>query len=180
MKNYCENPEHKNDPDWHYIKNKCPYCRIAELEEKILHEIDVDQVRIDLEVRIQELEQQLIDGSDKARRVADQAYTDGYKMGEQPLEELLNDRMEWLCERCNTIHPNTTKNGRVYQPCPDCGDAMLPTSFNLRKIKSLRQQNAKLVEALEIIAGRKQCVDNLMSNQEIAAAALKEMGVKGV
>lgn len=34
------------------------------------------------------------------------------------------------------------------------------------------QINQRLVEALEIIAGRKQCIDNLMSNADIAKAAL--------
>jgi len=56
MKNYCENPEHKNDPDWHYIKNKCPYCRIAELEQQ--REGYKEHANYAWE-RVKELEQQL-------------------------------------------------------------------------------------------------------------------------
>ena len=39
-------------------------------------------------------------------------------------------------------------------------------------IEALRRRNAVLVEGLEIIAGRRQCLDNLMSNVEVARAAL--------
>jgi predicted RNase H-like nuclease (RuvC/YqgF family) len=41
-----------------------------------------------------------------------------------------------------------------------------------RALRLERAENARLREALEIIAGKLQCVDNLMGNVEIAAAAL--------
>ncbi len=37
----------------------------------------------------------------------------------------------------------------------------------------LRARVAELEIALEIIAGKRQCIDNLMSNQDVALAALK-------
>ena len=40
----------------------------------------------------------------------------------------------------------------------------------------LREEKALLVEALEIIAGKRQCADNLMGNREIARAALAKVG----
>ena len=36
------------------------------------------------------------------------------------------------------------------------------------------EQNERLREALEIVAGKRQCVDNTMSNREVANAALAE------
>lgn len=42
------------------------------------------------------------------------------------------------------------------------------------EIKSLRKEKDKYKIALEIIAGHRSCVDNLMSNVEVAKAALKE------
>lgn len=41
-----------------------------------------------------------------------------------------------------------------------------------RGVVELRQENARLREALEIIAGKRQCIDNLMSNVDVARAAL--------
>jgi hypothetical protein len=41
-------------------------------------------------------------------------------------------------------------------------------------IADLQERNARLVEALSIIAGEKQCIDNLMSNVDIARAVLRE------
>lgn len=44
---------------------------------------------------------------------------------------------EWLCTRENTVHP--AQPGRtVFQPCPSCGDAMLPTSPERRELARLR------------------------------------------
>jgi len=98
---------------------------------------------------------------------------------EQQLKALLDDKAEWFCERCNIIHPNTTISGRVYQPSPDCGDAMSLASFNLRVIKRLRAQNTKLVEALEkiVIEGNTYRVGNLPLSTNVATiadAVLKE------
>ena len=39
--------------------------------------------------------------------------------------------------------------------------------------RRLRKENAALREALEIIAGERQCIDNLMSNSDVARAALQ-------
>ena len=52
------------------------------------------------------------------------------------------DRAEWFCERENVVHP-TQRQGRLLQPCPDCGDAMVPTSPNLREIQRLRGELAE-------------------------------------
>lgn len=49
---------------------------------------------------------------------------------------LRGDCVEWLCARCQTIHPS--QRGRTFlQPCPECGEAMEPTSFNIRALKRM-------------------------------------------
>jgi len=35
VKEYCNNKDHKNDPDWSYTTDGCPYCRIEELEQQL-------------------------------------------------------------------------------------------------------------------------------------------------
>lgn len=46
---------------------------------------------------------------------------------------------------------------------------------NLREQRAdLEAENAKLREALEIIAGKRQCIDVLMGNADVARAALGE------
>jgi len=55
--------------------------------------------------------------------------------------------------------------------------AALETCRELRKydateIERLRKENAVMRQALEIIAGRRQCIDNLMGNVDVACAAL--------
>ena len=42
----------------------------------------------------------------------------------------------------------------------------------MEELKKLEAKNKLLREALEIIAGRRQCVDNLLSNKETAELAL--------
>lgn len=42
-----------------------------------------------------------------------------------------------------------------------------------QRIERLHAQRQALLEALQIIAGQKQCVDNLMSDKDIARAAIK-------
>ena len=39
-------------------------------------------------------------------------------------------------------------------------------------LAELQDEIKRLREALEIIAGRRQCIDNLMSNQDVAIAVL--------
>lgn len=41
-------------------------------------------------------------------------------------------------------------------------------------IRKMRAENERFRLALEIIAGRRQCIDNLMSNVEVAQAALDQ------
>lgn len=49
---------------------------------------------------------------------------------------LRGECVEWLCARCQTIHPS--QRGRTFlQPCPECGEAMEPTSFNIRALKRM-------------------------------------------
>lgn len=62
------------------------------------------------------------------------------------LRELTGDKAECLCEGCNVIHP-LQRNG-IFQPCPDCGAAMFPTSYNLRLIKKLREEVERLHMAI--------------------------------
>ena len=45
---------------------------------------------------------------------------------------------EWICERERMIHP-PQRNG-IFQPCPQCGEAMIPTSPERREIAQLRAQ----------------------------------------
>jgi len=54
------------------------------------------------------------------------------------LEQVIGDKWELLCERCNTIHP-PQKGGLIFHPCPVCGDAMTPTSPNRRENKTLKK-----------------------------------------
>lgn len=59
-----------------------------------------------------------------------------------------NDRLrgectEWLCKRCRRIHPNQRRNS-ILQPCPNCGDAMMPTSLNRREIDRLQAERDEL------------------------------------
>jgi len=49
---------------------------------------------------------------------------------------------------------------------------MKQTNHYAAKLFRLIAVNVELIEALEIIAGERQCVDNLMSNEDIARAAL--------
>jgi hypothetical protein len=49
---------------------------------------------------------------------------------------IVGDVVEWLCERCECIHP-VQRQGLI-QPCPHCKSAMKPTSFNLREIERLQ------------------------------------------
>ena len=62
--------------------------------------------------------------------------------------------------------------------CPDCGDAGAEMLLQER-IAELEAENQRLRDALEIIAGKRQCVNNLMGNVEIAMAALLGGGENG-
>lgn len=44
--------------------------------------------------------------------------------------------------------------------------------------RAVAEEIPTLIEALRIIAGQKQCVDNLMSNQDIALSALSRLGIE--
>jgi len=55
------------------------------------------------------------------------------------LKACRGDTPEWLCDPCKTIH-STQREGYFFQPCPTCGTAMIPTSYNLREIATLRRQ----------------------------------------
>lgn len=46
------------------------------------------------------------------------------------------------------------------------------------ELTALRARVAIMQEALEIIAGKRQCLDNLMGNKDVALAALTSKGVK--
>jgi hypothetical protein len=64
-------------------------------------------------------------------------------------ERLRGDCVEWLCVKCNCVHPCQRRG--FFQPCPTCTAAMLPTSFNLRTIDKLTAQRDELLEALREI-----------------------------
>jgi hypothetical protein len=54
--------------------------------------------------------------------------------------------------------------------------ALVDGSVGWRTAKEMEARVRTLEEALRIISGEKQCVDNLMSNVEVARAALREEG----
>lgn len=56
----------------------------------------------------------------------------------QQLASLTHEQAEWLCHECEIIHPPQLIG--IFQPCPDCGSTMMPTSFNLRRIAELEQE----------------------------------------
>ena len=63
---------------------------------------------------------------------------------------------------CDAVCPNVARFGKQAD----------------RRIAELDNENKALREALEIIAGQRQCVDMTMSNVAIARAALLEKGEK--
>ena len=67
------------------------------------------------------------------------------------------------------IEEDGTEDGRLVADRLTEKDAKL-----IAAIPELLAEIARLRRALRIIAGQAQCVDNLMSNPEIALAALKE------
>ena len=50
--------------------------------------------------------------------------------------------------------------------------------FTVADEAALIASHKALAEGLEIIAGKRQCLDNLMSDRDVARAALKAAGVK--
>lgn len=52
------------------------------------------------------------------------------------LHEVVGDSSEYLCEKCNCVHPSMGTS--LLQPCPNCGNMMLPSSRNVREISRLR------------------------------------------
>jgi len=73
------------------------------------------------------------------------------------------DHCEAECERLRALNAELVKCDRDKWK-----------AFHI-EIAELRVVNAGLVAALEIIAGERQCVDNLMSNVDIARAALAKL-----
>lgn len=67
----------------------------------------------------------------------------------EAVKALHGDIGEWLCVPCNTIHP--TLNPTFLNKCPTCESPMLPTSYNLRKIATLREKLRIAEEALESV-----------------------------
>lgn len=55
----------------------------------------------------------------------------------------------------------------------DSGDVLSALAADRDRLAA---ENARLREALEIVAGKRQCLDNLMSNAEVARAALSKAG----
>lgn len=77
-------------------------------------------------------------------------------------ERLRGEYVEWLCARCQTIHPN--QRGRTFlQPCPECGDAMEPTSFNIR---ARRRMDALIDAARMGLEALDACLDALQRIRE--------------
>lgn len=52
-------------------------------------------------------------------------------------------------------------------------DKPIPTIKRLLEKYETQTGTKRMIEGLEIIAGRRQCLDNLMSNEAVAVAALK-------
>lgn len=61
------------------------------------------------------------------------------------LRAVIGDKVQYLCVPCNTVHP--VCGTRIFQECPTCRAAMLPTSLNLRRI----EQQAKEIERLRAV-----------------------------
>jgi Zn-finger domain-containing protein len=57
--------------------------------------------------------------------------------------------------------------------CEDCHDEIILRTYCHTCYSNLQAENARYREALEIIAGYRQCIDNLMGNVDIARAALE-------
>jgi len=81
-------------------------------------------------------------------------------------ERLRGDCVEWLCVTCNCVHPRQRRG--LFQQCPTCTAAMLPTSFNLRTIDTLTAQRDELLAALRV-AVRQNSHDMLMTGEELRA-----------
>jgi len=64
------------------------------------------------------------------------------KAADLKIAELKGEWVEWFCELCKTIYPIQSP-GYMLQVCPQCRSAMIPTSYNLRKIAELRAALAK-------------------------------------
>ena len=78
------------------------------------------------------------------------------------VRSLRGECVEWLCARCQTIHPS--QRGRTFlQPCPECGDAMEPTSFNIR---ALRRMDALTEAARMGLEALDACLDALQRIRE--------------
>lgn len=56
---------------------------------------------------------------------------------------------------------------------PACSFGEVMTVLDPTTLRALAAERDALREALEIIAGKRQCIDNLMSNVDVARAALK-------
>ena|ERR1700677_2247564 len=69
----------------------------------------------------------------------------------------------WSCALCGNAISGMGGPGNG-ELCVPCGEALVAGS--------LRDKMSVTREALEIVAGWRQCADNLMSNQAVAAAAL--------
>ena len=73
-----------------------------------------------------------------------------------------------------TTYPWDVTGGRI----EDNADANLIAAAPdlLAHIDEQQRKIEKMTEALQIIANERQCLNNLMSNREVAAEALKEVG----
>ena len=77
---------------------------------------------------------------------------------------------DWEVEcRVPTVGPEANEEGAL-AACVREWNAM-PRGWEAR-IAELEAENQRLREALEIISGKRQCIDNMMGNVEVAEAAL--------
>ena len=85
----------------------------------------------------------------------------------------LRDRIEELeYYNLGLANESCAQQARIAELEAACEKAEYERDWHSDELRTLEAENARLREALEIIAGKRQCIDNLMGNIEIAEAAL--------
>ena len=88
---------------------------------------------------------------------------------EAEVATLRGEHPEYLCEKCRVIHPLQRKG--ILQPCPDCNQAMHPTSRNFRRISELEAENEWLKSPLiQLQQAQPYVADNIQLKEQLAAA----------
>ena len=88
--------------------------------------------------------------------------------------------LQWYgCDRMTIINDDDTETPIPFEDYDEPyevtweHDRIYNTDVPYQRADLAKAEIARLREALEIIAGRRQCVDNLMSDKDVARAALE-------